>query len=470
MNLVPGTPTVDQLAIDQYLSFLWTPGTRTLWDGVHKLPPGFLLRASRGEGSRTFGWYRLPCHRGTPATVVPESELARSTASHLRRAVHRQMVSDVPPGAFLSGGIDSTSIACFARELNPLIQCFSIAIDGPQDAGFVDDLPYAKQAAVALGVELHVVEVKASKFAQDLEEMVWHLDEPVADPAALNVLYISRLARSREVKVLLSGTGGDDLFAGYRRHVAVMHQHYWSWLPVSARGAARTVARSAVGTNGSLGRRLRRMMSGIHLSGDEALVNYFRWAESDDLQPLYSYDLRAAIGRQRPEQPMLDFLKGLPPGGYALDRMLALEQRFFLGDHNLPYTDKMSMAAGVEVRVPFLDQDLLEFAAQVPAALKQRGPGGKWILRKAIEPYLPRELIYRPKSGFGAPLARWIRGDLRDCIREVLSSTSIKRRGLFDPTAVSKLIDENEAGRVSAPYTILSLACIELRCRRFIDR
>jgi asparagine synthase (glutamine-hydrolysing) len=149
--------------------------------------------------------------------------------------------------------------------------------------------------------------------------------------------------------------------------------------------------------------------------------------------------------------------------------MLALEQRFFLADHNLIYTDKMSMAVGVEVRVPFLDLDLVEFAEQIPTNFKQRGREGKWVLKKAMEPYLPKDVIYRPKTGFGAPLRRWLRVELREWLGEVLSESSLNRRGLFKPAAVQKLIAANDEGRIDASYTLLSLVCIELWCRKFID-
>ena len=380
------------------------------------------------------------------------------------------MVADVSVGAFLSGGLDSSSIVHFARESSPAIQCFTVATDGANDPGFVDDLPYTQRTAKFFGVDLHVVEVKASQFANDLEQMIWHLDEPVADPAALNVLYISRLARSMGVKVLLSGVGGDDLFAGYRRHIAVMREAYWSWLPVRLKRGTARLAEGMLGTRSALGRRFRKLMTGVHLCGDEALVNYFRWIDEDHLTRLFAPALRDAIARTRAEEPMLDYLPRLPSSGTSLERMLALEQRFFLGDHNLPYTDKMSMAAGVEVRVPFLDLELVDFAAQLPPELKQRGTQGKWILREAMKPYLPSEVIHRSKSGFGAPLDRWIRGDLREWFRELLSDSVVRRRGIFDPKAVTQLMEDNEAGRVHAPYTILSLACIEVWCRRFIDR
>jgi asparagine synthase (glutamine-hydrolysing) len=149
--------------------------------------------------------------------------------------------------------------------------------------------------------------------------------------------------------------------------------------------------------------------------------------------------------------------------------MLALEQRFFLADHNLIYTDKMSMAAGVEVRVPFLDLDLLTFASRIPARFKQRGTVGKWVLKRAMEPYLPHDVIYRPKTGFGAPLRRWMRHELRELLGDVLSVDSLRRRGIFDPAAVQRLIQQNDTGQIDAAYTLLSLLCIEIWCRRFVD-
>lgn len=167
---------------------------------------------------------------------------------------------------------------------------------------------------------------------------------------------------------------------------------------------------------------------------------------------------------------MLEYLAELPSDTPTLERMLALEQRFFLTDHNLTYTDKMSMAVGVEVRVPFLDPDLVEFAAQIPPQFKQRCRQSKWILKKAMEPYLPNEVIYRPKSGFGAPLRRWLKVELRDWLADTLSVDRLQRRGLFDSHAVQRLIVANAEGRIDASYTLLSLACIEIWCKYFIDQ
>jgi len=397
-----------------------------------------------------------------------ESVAVSGTLQHVRAAVHRQMVADVPVGAFLSGGLDSSSVVAFARERNPDIRCFTIESAGGAEAGAADDLPYARRVAKHLGVPLEVVRVDAVRMAEDLAGMVAQLDEPLADPAPLNVLYISRMARECGMKVLLSGAGGDDLFTGYRRHRAMVEEHYWDWLP-------RPMRRGLAGLAGSLdqrwvwGRRLRKAFDGAALEGDARLVNYFAWSRRDDLLALYTPEFRAAVGEAEAGAPMLDFLAELPADLAPLERMLALEQRFFLADHNLTYTDKMSMAAGVEVRVPFLDLELVEFAQRIPICFKQHGGVGKWVLKKAMEPYLPREVIYRPKSGFGAPLRRWMRFELRELLGDVLGEASLRRRGLFDPIAVQKMIAANDAGRVDASYTLLSLLCIELWCRRFMD-
>jgi len=305
-------------------------------------------------------------------------------------------------------------------------------------------------------------------MASDLEAMVVQLDEPLADAAPLNVLWISRLARQNGIKVLLSGTGGDDLFSGYRRHLAIEAERYWRWLPA---GALRSIesATAALDQRNPLARRLAKLFSGASLEGDDRLVNYFVWAKRKDLMALYTPEFRAAIADSAATDPMVRFLSDVPPGVGALKRMLALEQRFFLPDHNLPYTDKMSMAAGVEVRVPFLDLELVEYAASIPPRLLQRGKEGKWLLKKAMEPWLPREVIYRPKSGFGVPLRHWMRFELRELLGDMLSVDAVGRRGLFDPAAVQQLIAGNDAGRVDASYTLLSLLCIEIWCRNFID-
>jgi asparagine synthase (glutamine-hydrolysing) len=464
---------LDIEAVAGYLEFLWNPGGSTPYPGIMKLPPGEALWVQSGEVTENLIWYQLPAFRRrdplkASCTSLAAGAFIRSTEEALRASVHRQLIADVPVGAFLSGGLDSSSIVALARERDPNIRCFTIQALGGAEDGIQDDLPYARRVAEYLKVPLEVLQISASRMAQDLPEMIAHCDEPLADPAPLNVLYISRLARESGMKVLLSGTGADDIFGGYRRHRALMAEKYWRWLPNAARLGLEQLTRT-LDTTKPFNRRLRKLFSGAGLEGDKRLINYFRWIERDDLAKLFSRDLKAQLGDKSAEQPMLDFLAQLPPSTDPLERILALEQRFFLADHNLLYTDKMSMAAGVEVRVPFLDLELVEFAATVPSGLKQRGAEGKWILKKAMEPYLPREVIYRKKSGFGAPLRRWMRVEFRELIRDLLGECSLRKRGLFDPVGVKNLIQANDQGKIDASYTLFSLMCIEVWCRHFID-
>ena len=472
---------MDAVAINRYLSFQWCPGEGTPSRSVRKLGPGEAFWVRSGAISERFTWYQLPGFRSAGmrstgfsgasnySSKLTESEAILGTREHLRQAVHRQMVADVPVGAFLSGGLDSSSVVAFAREINPNIRCFTIEVTGGNEKDVADDLPYARRVAAHLQVPLEVVRINSARMAEDLADMVSHLDEPLGDPAPLNVLYISRVAREQGMKVLLSGAGGDDLFTGYRRHRALMSEGIWSWLPRPARVGLERLT-SGLDQHHPLFRRLRKLFNGASLDNDARLVNYFRWIDQRDLMALYTPEFRAALGYAQAEDPMLEFLTDLPLDIGSLERMLALEQRFFLTDHNLTYTDKMSMAVGMEVRVPFLDLDLVDFAARIPARFKQRGSEGKWVLKKAMEPYLPRDVIYRPKSGFGAPLRRWMRVELRGLLADVLGSQSLRQRGLFDPEAVQRLIQANDQGKVDASYTLLSLMCIELWCRKFIDK
>ncbi|NKW71678.1 asparagine synthase (glutamine-hydrolyzing) [Rhodobacteraceae bacterium R_SAG10] len=457
---------IDPASIDRYFSYLWCPGAGTPAINIRMLGPGEAITVSSGKITRHWRWYASPALR-PKATTSDQDEAIRLTEKHLRTAVHRQMVADVPVGAFLSGGLDSSSVVAFAREINPEISCFSIEVPGGQERGFVDDLPYARRAADHLGVPLDVVQIDSKTMAHDLEKLVYQLDEPLADPASLNVLYISQLARSRGIKVLLSGAGGDDLFTGYRRHRAIQADPYWRWLPKPLLAASEK-ASAKLNQRHPLFRRIAKLLDGAALSRDDRLVNYLAWTKRSDLQAFYTPDFLAQLEGVRTAEPFHEYLAEMDQNSAAIDRMLALEQRFFLTDHNLVYTDKMSMAAGVEVRVPFLDIDLVEFAATIPHRFKQKGAEGKWILKKAMEPHLPHDLIYRPKSGFGAPLRHWIRNELREFFADVLSEDKLRNRGIFDPAAIRQLMDDNIAGKRDGSYTLLSVLCIELWCQRFL--
>ncbi len=467
---VPGlNRELDPEAILYYMAYLYAPYPHTPLKSVRKLPPGHAAWVSEKGIQNTWRFYHLPSDRAI-ADDGPEVA-AQRLREHLDQAVRRQMVADVQVGAFLSGGLDSSSVVAFARQYvsNGKLDCFTIGFKGGTTAeeGMADDLPYAQKVARHLGVDLHVIEVGAD-MATRFEEMIWHLDEPQADPAPLNVLFICELAREHGIKVLLSGAGGDDILTGYRRHYAQMQERYWAWLPVAGRRKLRNLAQLApAGT--AMGRRLRKAFLYADEAPQRRLASYFLWLEPSWLKRLQGERIRDELNECDPLKPLLEVIENLPPKTPHLNQMLALDLSFFLTDHNLNYTDKMSMACGVEVRVPFLDPDLVAFAARIPPEYKQHGPVGKWIFKKAMEPILPKDVIYRPKTGFGAPLRRWLQQDLREYKEDLLSANTLKKRGLFDPEAVKELVALDSRGKVDAAYPIFSLICIELWMRLFID-
>jgi len=383
--------------------------------------------------------------------------------------VRRQMVADVPVGAFLSGGLDSSAIVASAKATlgdRPL-KCFTIGFREGTFAqeGFADDLPHAKRVAAHLNVDLEVVQV-GPELIDRLPAALFHMDEPQADPALLNVWCIAELARSAGIKVLLSGSGGDDLFSGYARHWAQDLERWWAWAPHRTRRILRRLSRR-IPTRSPMGRRLSRALSYADADPRGRWVGYFRWLDDAQQRSLYGPRLREVP--HQPELPLLQTLERLSPEVHPLNQLLYLEAKHFLADHNLPYTDKMSMAASIEVRVPYLDPDLVALATQIPPQLKQRGRTGKWILKQAMAPRLPADIIHRSKTGFGTPLRTWLSGRLRPQIQEVLSSEALRARGLFDPAAVQRLIKQDRAGHIDAAYPIFQLFCLELWCRTFLD-
>ena len=414
-------------------------------------------------------WTYEPPHYDAPIARMSEGEAIAALAGEFEAAVERQMVSDVPVGAFLSGGLDSSLIvALMARHTEAAtLPCYTIKSAVGAHRGFVDDLPYARKAAKHLGVKLAEIEVTPPS-ADDLTSMIYTLDEPQADIAPINVLLIAAQARQDGVKVLLSGAGGDDVFSGYRRHIALHLERYWSWLPTPLRTALRSGSKLAPGRTG-VGRRLQTAFRSADQPRDQRMMSAFFWSAPETRQALYSGDLKASIGASNVLDPLTDRFERLGPDVPDLNRLLYLEQQFFLADHNLTYTDKASMAESIEVRVPFLDRELMTFAATLPVDLKLNGTTTKYLLRKIAEPLLPHDVIYRPKVGFGAPIQEWLDDELNDMVEDVLSPRSLLARGWFEPKAVDRLRADNKRGKIDATMTIFELVCLELWARRFVD-
>jgi asparagine synthase (glutamine-hydrolysing) len=465
---------IDPLALHQMLAYLWTPAPRTMLRAVRKLEPGCAMLVHGGGVVRQWRYYRLP-YDGRRDTR-PRAAIAAELQERVEHAVRRQLVADVPVGAFLSGGLDSSAVVAMMRRVQPekRIQCFSIGFgDDGDNEGNAADLPYARRVAKHLNVDLEEIRIDATAIDR-LEEMVALLDEPQADPAPINALFIAERARALGIPVLLSGAGGDDIFSGYRRHRALQFERWWAWLPQAGRAAIQSAATSAAMGGGKrqgsvLGRRLTKMFAHAGEPAERRLISYFWWSPDRLRRNLYSPEFAAQLGDADAADPLRASLGEIPAEHDPLQRMLFLETRHFLADHNLNYTDRAGMSAGVEVRVPLLDLELIDFAAKIPASMKQSGSEGKSIFKEAMHGVLPHEVIYRPKSGFGAPLRRWLRHELRAKVDDTLNAASLRRRGFFDPQAVQALIDNDRQGRIDGSYTIFALMCFELWCRRFID-
>jgi asparagine synthase (glutamine-hydrolysing) len=461
--------SLDPRAIQQHLAFLWSASPRTVLRCVRKLEPGWAMLVRGGRIERRWQHYEIPYRSDLQRISAPDA--AERVRAAVGTAVRRQMVADVPVGTFLSGGLDSSAVTAFAarESAGKRLSCFTIGFRDESFAaeGIPDDLPYARRVARHLDVDLNVIDV-GPELIDQLETMLWHLDEPTADPAPLNALLISGLARRNGIKVLLSGAGGDDVFSGYRRHLALLGERSWAWMPRPLLFRLAAFARG-LSTRAPLARRLRKVFAYADLRPEERLVSYFRWIEPETLRSLWGPSIRAELDGVSDIEPLLATQARLAPGVHPLNRMLYVEAKHFLADHNLNYGDKMSMAVGVEARVPLLDPDVVSLAAGLPVALKQRGVVGKWIFKKAMEPLLPRDVIYRPKTGFGAPLRTWLRGRLQPWIQELLSERVLRERGLFDPGGVAALLTADREGRVDGSYTLFAILCLEIWCRIFLD-
>ena len=461
---------IDPVALRNYMTFLWSPGERTMLSKIRKLEPGQAFVAKDGEIKTLWRHYRLPYEQ--PIERMSEATAIEAVRAAVDVAVKRQMVADVPVGAFLSGGLDSSAVVAAARHhaRDNELPCYTMRFrdGGARSEGIDEDLPYARQVATHVGVTVDEVDVGAANLKL-LPSIVYMMDEPQADVSPINCYLISQAARRSNIKVLLSGMGGDDLFAGYRRHFALEQERYWSWLPERGRKVLSRLGRQ-LHVRYPMLRRVRKALSFAHLSDNARIASYFYWIDPDVVHDLLDRHQLAGASAEDADAIMLGALDELPDRTPNLNRMLYLDGRYFVPDHNLNYFDKTSMACGVEVRVPLLDLELAKLAARLPICFKQRGNEGKWVLKKAMETILPNNIIYRQKTGFGVPLRAWMRSSLGDLQDDLLSRDVVKRRGYFKPEAVERLRRATDSGEIDGSYTLLSMMNIELWCRIFLDR
>ncbi len=471
---IPGVPReLNVAAVPQYLAFLWVPGEETLLRGIKKLEPGHYLLWKDGR-AEVRPWFSLAYD---PDESVSEAEWIEQVHDTFVRTTRRQMVSDVPLGAFLSGGLDSSSIVSCMREAYPErdITCYTVRFDAndmARDQG-ADDYPYAKRVAEILDVRLKSVVLKPNVIRL-LPKMIYHMDEPDADPAIFPSYLICKLAREDGTTVLLSGTGGDEVFFGYRSHVAYRTYERLKWLarfpggPLLSAAVEGTTA--VFGAQNRTSRRLRKFQKGLHQTALERHLALSEWSSVPIRDEILHGDVVDACPEARTEPACMRKYYESFVGKGELNRHSHLLIQSFLASHNFLYTDKTSMAASIETRVPFMDVELMRLAARIPERYKLHGTTTKYVLKKAMERYLPSSVLYRSKTGFGAPLRQWIGEDLQHPIEVLLGRKHIEERGLFDADVVARVLDENKRDVVDHAYLIYALLTLELWQQTYLDR
>ena len=457
------TPQPDLEALFHYISLRFIPDQLTLFRGVRKLPAAHRLVYEDGRITVESYWSFSTVRKRTGT----EGELLDLLDRRLQDTVRDHLLSDVPVGSFLSGGIDSSLItALMARQLEGPVPTFSI---GVREQGF-NELPFAQQVAERYKTDHHA-EVVSANLVRLLPEMVWHLDEP-ADPFGVGV-YLASAVAARHVKVVLSGDGGDELFAGYDRFAGQRLATLYALLP---RGLRRTVMRRLIGLvpesfgYQSTAQRLHWLNEMSLLEAGEryaASMSFLRFTEEAKSQLLTSAARRTLGGADSRAKILTHFDSG--NASELVDRMLYTDLMTRIPDHLLPIVDRMSMAHGLEVRPPLLEHRMVEFAAELPVRLKLRGTTLKYALRRVAERYLPRSLTTRPKQGFGFPLAHWMRGDLRPLLEETVRTSRFVAGGWFDRDYIAGLVREHVEGKRDHNFRLWILLNLEIWHRLYID-
>jgi asparagine synthase (glutamine-hydrolysing) len=462
-----GTLELDPAALADFLTFLWVPDPKTIFRGILKLAPGHFAWADR-DGLEVRQWWDL---RFEPEER-PEDEWRDEVQEAVEAAVRRQMVSDVPLGSFLSGGVDSSAIVAAMSSTNGRVSTWSIGFsEADLEHEIVpDDLRYAREVGSLFGTDYHE-RILEPNVLELLPKVIWHLEEPIADPAAISTYLICREAR-REMPVMLSGMGGDEVFAGYPRHLAWRFARALATLPGpllrALEHAATPVARP--GSPGRLRGPRRNLWKFMRAAGLEPLDRYLSFSSYYSEPELRRLLIPGVVEADYDPLALHRSYLTADHGGDELSRLLYLDAKTFLPCLNLAYTDKMAMAASVEVRVPLLDDDLVHLAAKIPSSLKLHGWRRKYIFKRSQEGILPKEVIWRRKAGFGAPLRAWLVGDLAPLVEDLLSEETLGRRGLVDSGAVARLRAENASGAADNSLRLYALLSLELWCRTFLDR
>ena len=444
-------------ALDAYLTLLYIPAPDTIYRGIHKLPPAHVLVAERGQ-VRISKYWDLEFTGGREKRT--EEDYLEELDAHLREAVRLRMISDVPLGAFLSGGIDSSTVVAYmvgASDKPPV----TISVGFEHQA--FDEVEHAETVARHLGCEFHAL-TASPRVEELLPKLAWHFDEPFADSSAVPTYYVSKAARQL-VTVALSGDGGDELWAGYTRHRVDHWEH-------RMRGALGPAARAAAWLGQALPLSVKGARSLRHLAADPdqayALKHAYGMFEPGAKGQLYSGDFRRQINGYDALAPFRDAYHECASDD-PLDRSMYVDARTYMIDDVLTKVDRMSMAVSLEAREPLLDHKLLEFAARVPASLKLKDGRSKYLLRRVLERRVPRSIIERKKSGFAAPIGEWLRGPLAPMANDLLLDGRLQSRGIFNDREINRLWREHRSRQADHEHRLWQLVMLELWFREFID-
>jgi asparagine synthase (glutamine-hydrolysing) len=464
---IPGfRAEVDRAALDQFMTFLWVPDPKTAFRGVYKLPPAHSLVYRDGRAEISEYWDV----RFQEDERISEPEWVEALREQVDRSVRSQMIADVPLGAFLSGGLDSSSVVALMTglaEQQVTTYTFGFRKEDLRYDILEDDVKYARVVGREFKTDYqeHLLEPHVLEL---LPHLVYHMDEPVADPAIITSYLICRTARER-LTVLISGMGGDELFAGYPRHAAVKLADAYNLIPsFISRPIVEVMPGAKPGPLTAVFRNTKKLARSAALPERERYLGFGTYFTQAEKGELYSADLLNETRRLDPYVEHNKYFDRVREQDFV-NQMLYVDLKTFLPCLNLTYTDKTSMASSMEVRVPLLDHELVEMAARIPARLKLKGLTRKHILKRAAAAWLPREIIHRKKAGFSAPLRAWLARDLKETVEELLSESNIRSRGYFNYPAVRRLIDNNLSGREDNNLKIFQLLTLELWHRSFID-
>lgn len=454
---------IDEVALHDYLTYGFVPAPRTIFRQIRKLPPAHTLLWQNGRIIIARYWSLSYL----PKLELSEAEAAEQLTHHLRQAVQIRLMSDVPLGAFLSGGIDSSAVVAFMAEaMTEPVKTFSIGFT----ADSYDETAYARQVATHFQTEHHEFLVAPDALAI-LPELVWGYGEPFADSSALPTYYVAKMTR-QHVTVALNGDGGDELFGGYARYQAHRLALSFERLPRFLRQKLLPAFASLLPESDAYDSPTRRLKHFLLAQQQPLDRRYGRWLTlMDDAQKfaLYTPDFAAQMRPYDYFAPLAE-VHGQTADLPWLDRLLHLDSHTYLPDDLLVKVDIATMLHSLEGRSPFLDHELAEFAARLPLSDKIRGQQAKYLLKKALLPYLPPAILRRPKQGFAVPLAGWFRRELRETVRAVLLDERAGARGIFRKTAVAQLLNEHMTGKANHRYPIWQLLMLELWFRTYVDR